>query len=63
MNNIILIGFMGCGKSCIGHKLSYKLQKTLIDIDKQIEKEQNKTISEIFEEEGEDSFRKMETDA
>lgn len=62
MNNIILIGFMGCGKSCIGHKLSYKLQKTIIDIDKQIEKEQNKTISEIFEEEGEESFRRMETE-
>ena len=62
MNNIILIGFMGCGKSCIGRKLSYKIQKTVIDIDKQIEKEQNRTISEIFAEEGEESFRKMETE-
>lgn len=62
MNNIILIGFMGCGKSSIGRKLSYKLQKTLIDIDKQIEKEQNRTIGEIFEEEGEECFRRMETE-
>lgn len=62
MNNVILIGFMGCGKSSIGRKLSYKIQKALIDIDKQIEKEQNRTITEIFKEEGEESFRKMETD-
>lgn len=62
MNNVILIGFMGCGKSSIGRKLSYKVQKTLIDTDKQIEKEQNQTISEIFEKEGEESFRRMETE-
>lgn len=62
MNNVLLIGFMGCGKSSIGRKLSYKIQRTVIDIDKQIEKEQNQTISEIFQKEGEESFRNMETE-
>ncbi len=62
MDNVILIGFMGCGKSSIGRKLSYKLQKTLIDTDRLIEKEQDLTISEIFETRGEESFRDLETE-
>lgn len=61
-NNIILIGFMGCGKSSVGYRLSYALRQTLIDTDKLIEKKQKMTISEIFETEGEAAFRQMETD-
>jgi len=61
MNNVILIGFMGSGKSCVGRKLSYRLQRTMLDTDKQIEKKQGKTISEIFQEQGEQAFRDMET--
>lgn len=60
--NIVLIGFMGSGKSIVGVKLSYKLQRTLIDTDKMIEQQANKTISEIFKEDGEEAFRTMETD-
>ena len=61
MNNIILIGFMGCGKSTIGIKLSYKIKRTMLDTDKQIEREQGKSITEIFAEFGETAFRAMET--
>ena len=38
MGNVILIGFMGCGKSTDGLKLSYRLRKSVIDTDKEIEK-------------------------
>lgn len=61
MNNVILIGFMGSGKSSIGRKLSYRLQRTFIDTDKQIEREQDVSIREIFAQSGEEAFRKMET--
>lgn len=61
-NNIILIGFMGCGKTSTGIRLSYALRRTLIDTDKWIEKKQKMSISELFASKGEACFRKMETD-
>ena len=60
-DNIILEGFMGCGKSSVGIKLSYHLKKTLIDTDKWIEAKYEMSVSEIFEQMGEEAFRKMET--
>lgn len=63
MENVILTGFMGCGKSSLGIKLSYRLKMPLIDTDKQIEREQGCTISEIFEKYGEEHFRQLETEA
>lgn len=62
MNNVILIGFMGSGKSCVGRRLSYRLQRTMLDTDKEIERKQGKAISEIFRDQGETAFRNMETD-
>lgn len=59
--NIILIGFMGSGKTTTGISLSYKLQCTLLDTDKMIEKQEGRSISEIFAAEGEDYFREKET--
>lgn len=61
-DNVILIGFMGCGKTSVGIRLSYSLKRTIIDTDKWIEKKQNMTVSEIFAKEGEQAFRQMETD-
>lgn len=58
--NIALIGFMGAGKSTIGHHVAKKLKIPLIDIDSEIEKSNNSSIEEIFERNGEDAFRKME---
>lgn len=60
-DNIILIGFMGCGKSSVGLRLSYALKRTIIDTDKLIEKQQGTTISQIFATKGEEAFREMET--
>ena len=61
-DNIILTGFMGCGKTSVGIRLSYALRRTLIDTDKWIEKKQGKTVSEIFASEGEEAFRRMESE-
>lgn len=60
--NIILIGFMGCGKSTIGIKLSYRMKQPYIDTDKYIEKNENCTIAELFEKVGEPGFRDIETE-
>ena len=60
--NIMLIGFMGAGKTTVGKKLSYKLRVPVEDTDKLIEQKAGKTISEIFAAEGEEAFRQMETE-
>lgn len=62
MSNVILVGYMGCGKSTVGRRLSYKLRKPFLDTDKQIELKQKCTISEIFASRGEEVFREMETE-
>ena len=59
--NVILIGFMGCGKTTVGLKLSYRLRMPVEDTDKLIERKEGRSISEIFEKEGEAAFRRMET--
>ncbi|BCJ94562.1 shikimate kinase [Anaerocolumna cellulosilytica] len=62
MNNIILIGFMGSGKTSIGTLLARKLSYDFMDTDQLIEKRAGKSIKEIFALDGEEHFRKMETD-
>lgn len=61
MRNVILIGFMGCGKTTVGLRLSYRLRRTVIDTDKEIEREEKRTIADIFATDGEPCFRDMET--
>lgn len=61
MNNIILIGFMGCGKTTVGIRLSYHMRMAFLDTDKLIEKTQEREISDIFAKEGEAYFRELET--
>ena len=58
--NIILIGFMGCGKSTIGRKLEKLLGYPLVDTDQLIEQKTGKTVAEIFAKRGEDYFRELE---
>lgn len=62
MKRIVLMGFMGAGKTTIGKALAKELSCKFIDTDEVIEKEQGKKISEIFEKEGECVFRDMETE-
>ncbi len=61
MNNVILIGFMGSGKSSVGKVLADKLQRKFIDMDDEIELGENKTINDIFTDYGEEHFREIET--
>lgn len=61
MENTILIGMPGCGKSTIGRLLAESLGKNFIDIDTEIVAQAGMTIPEIFAASGEDGFRKWET--
>lgn len=63
MKKLVLIGYMGAGKSTIGRKLSQKLQLSFLDTDYYIEEKQGRRISDIFEENGEEYFRSLETEA
>ena len=58
--NLVFLGMMGSGKSSIGKLVAKKLKLNFIDIDNEIEKELGKKITDIFEENGEDFFRKIE---
>ena len=55
-----ITGFMGCGKSSVGRKLSQLLCCPFMDLDEMIEAEAGKSIPEIFAEIGESGFRQME---
>lgn len=59
--NIILIGFMGAGKTTLGRWISQNVCMGYIDTDEYIEKEQGITINEIFSRYGEEYFRDLET--
>ena len=59
--NIFLTGFSGSGKTTIGKKLAEKLNRNFVDIDKIIENQNNKTVAEIFEINGEKYFRSQES--
>tara|TARA_B100001179_G_C18483098_1_gene356524 strand:+ start:31 stop:525 length:495 start_codon:yes stop_codon:yes gene_type:complete len=60
--NIYLIGMMGTGKSMIGELLTEKLDYSFVDLDEKIEKYSEKSITEIFEKDGEENFRNLESE-
>ncbi len=62
MNNIVLIGFMGAGKSTVGKALAARFEFNFVDADEAIEKEEQRSISEIFSQDGETHFRQLEAD-
>lgn len=61
MKRIVLMGFMGAGKSTVGRLLASLLGCQFLDTDEWIEKEQGRKISDIFAQDGETAFRDMET--
>ena len=61
MKNIVLIGMPACGKSTVGYWLSKKTGYPLLDVDKYLEEKENRVISDIFSNEGEEYFRELET--
>lgn len=61
MENIALVGMAGCGKSTVGRALAKETGKRFVDADAEVEELAGKTIPEIFAQEGEEMFRRMET--
>jgi len=60
MKNIVLVGFMGTGKTTVGQLLAEKTGLPLVDMDALIEERAGKSINEIFADEGEPHFRTLE---
>lgn len=58
--NLYLVGFMGTGKTTVGRTVAQKLGFVLVDSDHEIERQQGKTIADIFAQDGEPAFRAME---
>lgn len=60
--NLILVGFMGSGKTTLGKWIAKHTGRELIDTDKEVEITAGRTVKEIFEADGEEAFRALETD-
>ncbi len=61
MKNIILVGYMGCGKTTVGESIAEATRYTFADTDEMIVAQQGRSISDIFAQDGEPAFRDMET--
>ena len=61
--DIILIGMPGCGKTSLGKRLAKALERSFLDLDLAVEEKAGKRISRIFEEDGQEEFRRIETEA
>lgn len=59
-NRIILIGYMGAGKTTLGKALSQSLGLAFYDLDWYIESRMHRTVKQIFDERGEEGFRQIE---
>lgn len=62
LSKIFLVGLPGSGKSTIGKSLATLINCSFIDLDKEIEKEDQRPVHEIFQLRGENYFRQLETD-
>ena len=61
MRNLVLIGFMGTGKSTVGRRVARRLGRPFIDVDARIIEREGRSISDIFRERGEAYFRDVES--
>jgi len=59
-SRVVLVGFMGSGKSAVGRVLARRLGYRFEDMDRRIEERSGRTIAEIFRDEGEEAFRRLE---
>ena len=59
--NLVLVGMPGCGKTTLGQLLAKEIGRPLLDTDAMVEQMAGKTIPEIFEQDGEETFRALET--
>jgi shikimate kinase len=60
MGNIYLVGFMGTGKTAVGRELAKRKKWQFLDLDELIELKERRSISDIFSQEGEPYFRRIE---
>ena len=61
--NVILVGFMGAGKSACGRLLAHRLGRCFVETDDMIVARDGRPIAEIFRQDGEEAFRRLETEA
>ena len=61
-DNLILVGFMGAGKSAVGRRLAKRLDRCFVETDDMIVAREGKSIPEIFAEKGEPHFRTLEAE-
>ena len=62
-SHLVLVGLMGTGKTTVGTRVAERLGRPFVDSDEQIEARTGRTVREIFESDGEDAFRRLETEA
>src|SRR6266446_3489290 len=60
---IVIVGFMGCGKTTVAEALALQLGCQAIDLDSLITERESRSPAEIMEQDGEPAFREIETDA
>lgn len=60
---VILVGFMGAGKTSVGQELAQRLGWRFVDLDQRVQQRDGRTIAEIFRDSGEPAFRRLETAA
>ncbi|MBI1953668.1 MAG: shikimate kinase [Candidatus Omnitrophica bacterium] len=63
MKNIVLVGFMGTGKSAAGRLVAQRLKRPFVDLDRWIEKKAGRAVAQIFADSQEAGFRKLEQEA
>lgn len=63
MSHVLLIGFMGAGKSTVATLVAQRLGRPCIDLDRSVEAAAGRTIAQLFAEEGETAFRQLEREA
>src|ERR1700752_4953217 len=60
---IVLVGFMGAGKTSVGRELGQRLGWPFVDLDDRVQAREKRTIAEIFRSSGESEFRRAEHEA
>jgi len=63
LENVVLIGMPGCGKTAVGRALAKRMGREFVDLDSEIVRRAGRSIPDIFAQEGEDAFRALEAQA